>query len=104
ILLHGLVIWQDPFQRAAALLIGMAILVGTGVVIHRGALRPRAVVEVRLDRRSGGKAAFSLVGNGRPLPSGVELRYDAREEHREAAEGTLDDFRALRAVEVALPP
>jgi hypothetical protein len=104
ILLHGLVIWQDPFQRAAALLTGAITLVATGLIIRRGAFRPRAVVELWVDKRAGGLAHFSLVCRGRPMRAGVHLRYRTSEECLEAAEGTVANFQTLQSASFALLP
>jgi hypothetical protein len=47
---HGLVIWEDPLQRAAALLVGGAFVVLPAIVVRRGAFTSRVVVELRFER------------------------------------------------------
>jgi hypothetical protein len=51
LLTHGLVIWEGPLERAAA--IAMSVF-SVGIIVwtwRGGAFRPRAVVELRRDRR-----------------------------------------------------
>ncbi|HEX2988483.1 MAG TPA: hypothetical protein VHS06_09970 [Chloroflexota bacterium] len=57
ILLHGLVIWQQPLEKAAALVTTAIVLGMTVTVIRRGALRSRAVIELRQDS---GKPSLSV--------------------------------------------
>jgi hypothetical protein len=45
--LHGLVIWQDPFQRAAVLVVGVVLAAMTIRMVRLGAFAPRTVVEIR---------------------------------------------------------
>ena len=40
--LHGLIIWKDPVQQAAAVLMGLMILIMTVQIFRRGELRSRA--------------------------------------------------------------
>src|SRR6266540_523976 len=82
ILLHGLVIFSAPLERAVTLLMGVAVLATTALVLARGALRRRAVVELRAGE-AGEVAAPSVVSGGEAL----------------AAEGQV----AARRANVALP-
>ena len=50
---HGLVIWEEPVQRLAAVGVGGALLSLTVLVIRRGGFMPRAVVEVAHRPRNG---------------------------------------------------
>ncbi|HEX2988485.1 MAG TPA: hypothetical protein VHS06_09980, partial [Chloroflexota bacterium] len=47
ILAHGMVIWQDPLLKLAAFVSALLIVVMTVVVLRHGAMRSRAVVELR---------------------------------------------------------
>jgi len=49
--LHGLVIWEGPFERAAALATTVATAALIAWIWRSGVLRPRAVVEIRRDQR-----------------------------------------------------
>jgi hypothetical protein len=104
ILLHGLVIWQDPWQRLAALLTGAIILATTGVIMRRGAFRPRTVVELRVDKRAAGLAHFNLVGHGRPMLAAIEARHHGSEQQMEASQGMVTDFQTLQSISFTLPP
>ncbi len=94
--LHGLLIWQDPFQRLLALGIGVGIVIATGVFIRRGAFTPRAVLEVRVERNPDLAASFNITACGKPLLADVRLDYgdDAKQVH--AATGKLETFSQLR--------
>jgi amino acid permease len=67
---HGLVIWSDPFERLAALAVGTALLALTGVVIWRGALTPRVVVEVRIEHD---QLRVSVTDCGRAGAANIQL-------------------------------
>jgi hypothetical protein len=104
LVMHGLVLWQDPWARASALLTAIVSLTATAVMVRRGAFKPRAVIEVREDLREGAESAFSLMADGEPLVASV--RIETRDEAREcqAARGALPDFSRLRSLTVSLPP
>lgn len=73
IFLHGLVIYTAPLERIVTLLLGTAVLVTTGVVLRRGALRPRAVIEVRAGIEPGERPTVKVVANGEPLPVAARM-------------------------------
>lgn len=104
IFLHGLVIWHDPLERASALLTGTIILVTTGVIIRRGAFRPRTVIVLCTDMQAAGPAHFSIIGHGRPMRASVHLRYSTSEEHLDVAHGTMASVQTLQSISFALPP
>ncbi len=99
ILLHGLVIWQAPFQRVCAVLAGVGILGLTVDMIRRGSLAPRTVVELRQDAdvaEGEDRAIFTITASGRPQEAQVELGYAEGVERCRAAAGQVDHFSALR--------
>ncbi|MNC91038.1 hypothetical protein D3C83_72260 [compost metagenome] len=51
VLLHGLVIWDGPVERVAALLVAAGTMALLWQVWRSGVLAGRAVVELRRDRR-----------------------------------------------------
>jgi amino acid permease len=96
LLMHGLIIWQEPLQRAAALgvaLLGMATPI---VVLRGGAFRRRAVIELYAFRDGKRAATFALSAAGRPFPAEVQLRYEHADRSSQAASGEIPDFTALR--------
>jgi hypothetical protein len=102
--LHGLVIWNNPMERVAALGFGTLMLGMTLVMIRRGAFRRRPVVEWRDDQRDASSAVFSVVANGQPLP--VELQWGCAdgEQYVQAATGDGPAFTTLREATFHLPP
>lgn len=99
IFMHGLVIWQDPVQRAGALIAGLGTLGLTVDMIRRGSFAPRAVVELRQDAdeaEDDDRAIFTVTTSGRPQEAQVELGYAEGVERCRAAAGQVDHFSALR--------
>jgi amino acid permease len=103
IFLHGLVIWQNPFQRLLALGTGMIILGVTWNVLRNGAFSPRAVVELRQDPGQSSLARFSITAKGEPLEAQVRLSYPHRELVQQTASGEILSFPSLSTAEFDLP-
>jgi hypothetical protein len=103
ILLHGLVIWQDPVQRTAAFVVSAIIVLMTVIVIWRGGFTRRNVVEIRLDHNADKHTFFSLVGTGQPLVAEITLHYGDRTEQIHADKGEIPHFDLLEAITLHLP-
>ena len=103
LLLHGLLIWEHPLLRVGGVLMGLLMLAVTVAMVRRGAFAPRAVVELRDDRRPGGRPLFATSAGGQPAVSLVRLRTDDGEQQIQGASGALPAFSALRSVGVHLP-
>jgi hypothetical protein len=104
LLLHGLIIWQEPIQRAAALgvaLLGAAMPI---LLVRGGAFRRRAVIELHACLDEKRPATFAVSAAGRRCPVEVHLCYDHADRRFRAASGEIADFAALRAAEFASPP
>ena len=101
--LHGLVIWQDPLQRAVALFVG-GIMVGViFVFVRQGAFTRRAILELRADQNPVGGAMLNIVVEGKSLPAQVTLRYPDHEHDLEIATGEVPNFKTLCSIKVQLP-
>ena len=94
IFLHGLVIWQIPFERAAALVVGVLILGATLVMVRRGSFAPRLSVELRQEET--GTVNFEVTFAGRPRAAEVRLQYPKGETHCHAASGVISSFSSLQ--------
>lgn len=94
---HGIVIWQDPVERAGALIAGVALLAIPIMLARGGAFLPRLTIELRDDRRSG-SARFAFLSGGRPVAGTVTLEYPEGEQQREGPAGELPAFDSLRRV------
>ncbi|MGH3145009.1 MAG: hypothetical protein ACRDTR_04320, partial [Rubrobacter sp.] len=103
IFLHGFLIWQAPVERAAAVLTGALVVGATIVIVRRGALARRVVVEVREDQRADGLAVFNVVSSGQPAAVDVQLTYSDGEHKVHAAAGEVPRFAALRGAQFQLP-
>ena len=119
--LHGLVIWENPVQRALALAAG-GLMVGVSIaLVRRGAFAPRAVVELRAGQREpqlfpagsarapapgaqpAGQATFAVTVSGQPATAEVRLGYPDGERQVRAAAGEIPAFSALRYATFQLP-
>jgi hypothetical protein len=103
LLLHSLVIWENPGQRAVALVVGVMMLGVTIALMRRGTFAPRLVVELRQDQSEGGRALFNITVGGQSVPVAVRLGYPDSEEHHEAATGEVPAFSSLRYAKLQLP-
>jgi amino acid permease len=95
VLLHGLVIWDNPLERAGALLAGAVMVLMTVIMLRRGAFAARSNLELREDE-SGQRATFVITAAGRPAVTNVRIEYPGREQRVRAAKGELPAFRSLR--------
>lgn len=103
LLVHGLVIWQNPVERAAALAAGVLMIVATLLMVRRNAFAPRAVIELKEDQREPGRSAFAVTSRGQPATAEVRLGYADGEERVQAAAGDVRAFSSLRRAHFHLP-
>ena len=96
---HGLYLWEDPFQRACAIAVTLLALVMTARMARGATFAPRATIELRLDA-DGDEARLSLVSAGRPAVADVVLAYDDGGEQRLEDGAVISRFAALRSVTV----
>ena len=103
ILAHGLFIWESFIERAVTVGIGLLVLVSTIMMLRRGLLTPRLVIEIRDDQSGSGASLFAVTANGAALPVQVELKYADGMRRLETANDTLGKFSDLRAAVFQLP-
>jgi amino acid permease len=94
LLLHGLVIWEQPVLRAGALLVAVGIVVMTVRMLRKGTLSPRLNIELRDEQGRG--AWFTVTANGRESTSDVTLEYDSATRHLQSAAAEIPAFSSLR--------
>jgi amino acid permease len=94
VFLHGLLIWEGPFKRGAALLAGAAMAAMTLTMARRGAFAPRVNLELR--KGDGETGAFAVTAAGGPAESDVRLEYPEDEQRLRAAAGEVPAFPLLR--------
>lgn len=104
VLLHGVVLWDGPVERAAAIGLAILMLVLTARIIHGGSFKPQTVVELR-DAEPGGSLppGFTITGRGRPLTAEVVLDYGDHRDERRGASGEIGSFLGLGRATVTLP-
>ena len=103
LLLHGLVIWNDPPRRLAALIVAGLLLGMTMWLVQRGVLARRVVIELRNDERKGHESGFTATIGGQPLITTVRLAYSDSEQHLEGSTGNISSFTALHSVNFYVP-
>jgi len=100
---YGLLIYQDPVERAVTLIVGSMVLIVTAIMLRRGALKTRAVVELRADYSPGGRHLFHVTANGQPAGAQVGLSFGQRAQQLQAATGEIPDFASLHSATFQLP-
>jgi amino acid permease len=95
LLLHGLVIWKDPWLRAGAVLVAAGIAVMTVRMVRNGTFSPRLNIEVREDRGQG-RTFFTITANGRESVGRVTLQYGDGTRHLQTTAGEIPAFSSLR--------
>ncbi len=103
IFVHGGLIWQEPTLRIFALVVGVIVLGVTMIMLLRGALDPRVVIELRQDQRAGESDVFNITANGAPLVARVELEYSDGIKESNAHTGRVPSFAGLRSATFHLP-
>jgi hypothetical protein len=101
--LHGLVIWQGPVERAAALAVGTLIIGLTIATARRGAFASRVVVELRQASGEEGQSIFAVTAGGQPATAEVRLGYPEGERRYQSATGEVPAFSSLRYATFHLP-
>jgi hypothetical protein len=95
LLLHGLVIWEQPWLRAGAVLVAAGIVVMTIRMVRTGTFSPRLNIELR-DDQGRGRTFFTVTANGRESTSRVTLEYGDGARHLQSAAGEIAAFPSLR--------
>jgi len=103
LVLHGAVIWEHPLQRLGGVAMAVAVVAVTVSMIRRGAFAPRAVVELRADRRPDEPSCVNLTVAGSAVATGL-LLADGTDERTTTGTGVpLRDVENLRSIELTLP-
>ena len=97
VLVHGLFIWDDPLQRAAAFGVTALALVMTAGMVRNGTFAPRATAQLRHDIAAD-TAQFSVVVAGHRARTEAVAEYDDGRRVPLAEDTPIDRFSALRSV------
>jgi amino acid permease len=73
IFVYGLFIFESILERAITLLVGVVVIAATVVILRRGALNGRLVVELREDQTLEGTNLITLTSNGQQATAQVCL-------------------------------
>jgi amino acid permease len=103
VILHGLVIWDDPLRRILALLVATVIVAVTINSWRQGAFVPRLVVEVGTHEEEGRPAHLSVTAGGEPYAAGIQLIFNSGTETSKSANSEIVNFATLQQVIVTLP-
>jgi amino acid permease len=103
ILLHGLIIWEDPVLRIIALFASATILGMTYIVAKRDAFTEYAIIELRVDQNADGQAFFNATAVGEPLVLDLELDYGDEQQLAQTATTEVARFTKLKKLTTKLP-
>jgi amino acid permease len=103
IFVYGLFIYEGAVEWVVTLLVGSVVSVVTVIMLRRGALDTRVVVELRQDLTPNGQHVFNVTANGQPAVTDVWLGYGDGEQHVQAATGEIPTFASLRYATFQLP-
>jgi hypothetical protein len=101
VVVHGLLIWDEPVQRIAALLVS-AVMVVFLFAIRNSAFIPRAVVELRLGAERGSRPVLNVVSPGMSRPPAVEWTRNGHANAHADVDGAVVHVEALPVREVKL--
>ena len=101
--LHGLVIWQSPFERLVALLTGILILAMTLTMYRRGVFQPRAIVELIQKIDQPDQASLTVTISGRLIPAETILGYPDGEQQQGLGNPYIHNLTNLDFIDVHLP-
>lgn len=94
-----MLIWQDPFQRAVALFVGVVVLGTTSLLVRQGAFVRRLVIEIRQDSAEEGVGMLTVTDSGRAATQArVSLDYADGERVYQEAIGVIPEFPTLNSV------
>lgn len=96
LLLHGLVIWENPFQRVSALAVAAFVLWLTYKFIKDGAFRPRILLELRQHAGQHSRTVYEASNAGQAVPVQVNLNYGQETRQEQNASGQIEHFDALQ--------
>lgn len=105
LLLHGIVIWSNPGERAVALVVGLLVIAVTIAMMKQGAFTRRVIVELKHGKIEGSneRAVFAITANGQPAVAEVRMSYTTGEQRQHEATGEIQAFSALRSITFRLP-
>jgi hypothetical protein len=103
LLVHGLVIYRDPWSRLAALGFALAVIGLAAMMLRRRAFGRRSVIELREDVRERAGSVLTITSAGQPLIAEVRLGQPAGEDRFEAATVAVPSPSKLQYVAVQLP-
>ncbi|NEP00115.1 MAG: APC family permease [Symploca sp. SIO2E9] len=95
LLLHGLLIWENPVARTSALSIAALSLGATLIMGHTGAFTPRTVLELREEQQEGGRTFFKITAGGQPKIAQVRLGYAEGEQCYQASTVEIPSLSSL---------
>ncbi len=103
IFVYGLFIYQGLVERVVTLLVGTAVLVVTVIMLRRGALNKRVVVELCQELGRAPRQVVRFLAGGKPATADVTLDYGNRSEHKQEVTGEVYGAEMIRCITVQLP-
>lgn len=103
IVIHGVYIWQGLVEQAGAWLVVLVVVGATIVMLRKGGLSSRTVIEVRKDQRENEPSGVAITSGGQPAQAEIILGYPEGEKSLKTARGELSDFDLLPYIRLKLP-
>lgn len=106
VVLHGLVIWEDPLRRGLALVMSAVIVGMTFNVWRQGAFVPRFIAELRGETTTAHPASLALTYSGLPFETEMQLVFagdGAGGQQIRAANHQISKLARLQSATIQLP-
>jgi amino acid permease len=104
VILHGLIIWDDPLMRILALVVAAVIMGMTFNAWRRKAFVPRFIVELRDNAPTHNPAQLMLTYSGAPLATDLRLVSTKGDQQQiRAARLEIPELATLQSITVHLP-
>ena len=96
VLIHGIVIWDNPWERGGAFVAALATVGMTAVMARRGGFQARLSLELQSDATKDGRTLFRVMSGGRQVLSDVSLEYADGARKLRTAGAEIPQFHTLR--------
>lgn len=103
LLFHGLVIWEEPISRGAALTTAGLMLYLIFDLMRRKAFSPVLLIEVRYFPENAHKAIVTIAHNGKKADLAALVLQNDGFESTLPSDGVLKDFRSYEKLKLTLP-
>lgn len=99
VFIYGFFIWEDPFQRATAIGVGIVVLIITYLVVRQGAFASRVVIELKVAASdTDERATLAIIDKGKPLTGTFRFVYVNGEQSISGTEVEIPSYTQLKNI------